>query len=82
MIPKESQAHPPHHFCSSEATTNPIHLAEKGWAIRIVVRSPSRTRTCRSWSSRQPATTSSSLVPRRLAASAAVGGRPSSTSTR
>jgi hypothetical protein len=82
MMPKESQAHPPHHFCSSEATTNPIHLAEKGWAIRTAVRSASRTRTCRSWSRRQPARTSSSPTPQAVAASAADGGRPCCTKVR
>jgi hypothetical protein len=82
MIPKESQAHPPHHFCSAEATTKCIGRAENGWAMRIATRSASRTSTCSSCRRPQPASTSSTPIWRRRAASAAVGGRPSSTNSR
>jgi 2-polyprenyl-6-methoxyphenol hydroxylase-like FAD-dependent oxidoreductase len=52
MIPNESQAHPPHHFCLLEATRKFIGLAEKGCAMRIADRSASRTSTCSSCSRR------------------------------
>ncbi len=78
MIPKESPgAAAPHHFCSSEATTE-VHW--RGRRDGPCGPRPGRrpvTSACSSCSRPQPASTSSTAEPAgAVAASAAVGGRP------
>src|SRR3954452_12421787 len=81
MIPKLSQAQPPHQNRSPSRTTKPIGQAENGCAIRI--ESPARVSTtaCFSCSSRRASTTRSRSSAQAAASSSGDGGRPPAAKT-